>query len=129
VDRHAVARSIERGPIDPRAGDARAQAWAAFDRIARDLIRANLSVESAFEEGRLETALAATLPVPCHVGDALSVLEASTSEEKTTDAAALTCVGEAQLTSDQWGFLTLCGDGDLVGTLRAYPEALLRAAE
>jgi hypothetical protein len=42
------------------------------------------------------------------------VLEASTSEEETTDAVALTCVGEAQLTSDQWGFLTLCGDGDLV---------------
>jgi hypothetical protein len=126
LERHAVARFLERGPLDPRKVTTDAALLDAFDAVAAELIRANLMVEAAFNDGRLDRDLAATFPVVCPVGGGLWVLEASASDEGSCNAVAITYVGAQQLTGDQHGFITMCGDGDLAGALAAYPEALRR---
>jgi hypothetical protein len=126
VERHAVTRFLERGPLDPRRKTTDAMLRAAFDAISVALIRANLVVEAAYAEQRLDRELAATFPVACPVGGGLWVLESSASDEDSCDAVAVTYIGAAQLTGDQHAFITMCGDGDLASALAAYPEALRR---
>ena len=38
----------------------------------------------------------------------------------------MTYIGAAQLTPEQHGFITVCGDGDFAAALSAYPEARRR---
>jgi hypothetical protein len=124
LEAHALARFIERRPLDPRQlAEAELVAW--LDREHPAIRRATVLVERAVDLGYLDPELAATFPVPCSAGG-LWVVEPSTSGEDRCDATVVTYLGASCLSPEQNSFVTACGDGDLVGSLLAYPDALRR---
>ena len=124
LEAHALARFIERRPLDPRQlAEAELVAW--LDQAHPSIRRATALVEAAVDLGCLDPELAATFPVPCPAGG-LWVVEPSTSGEDRCDATVVTYLGASCLSPDQNSFVTACGDGDLVESLLAYPDALRR---
>jgi hypothetical protein len=124
-DAHAIARLVERGPFDPRSVSD-AALLAAFRKAQPAILSALVLVEAAVRDGRLDEDLATDFPVPCPATGGLWVVECSTSGGAEHDATVVTYLGPSMLTSAQHSFATACGDGDLIGALLAYPDALRR---
>jgi hypothetical protein len=124
-DRHAISRRIERSAIHPgRVSDD--QLCGILARAHRG-IRGSLSqVERATLSGRLAEELAATFAAPCGGTGGLWIVERSDAGTGSWDATVVTYLGADQLDGDQNAFVTACGDGDFIGALRDYPEAIRR---
>ena len=124
-DRHAIARRIERSAIHPgKVSD---------DQLCRSLARAHCGIRGSLAQvehatgcGRLEAELAASFPVPCAATGGLWIVERSDNGAASQDATVVTYLGACQLDGDQNAFVTACGDGDFIGALRDYPEAIRR---
>jgi hypothetical protein len=122
---HAIARLIERAAFDPRA--------LKDEELAATLARAHASilgsltlVEAALRDNRLDPDLAASFPTPSAATDGLWVVEPCTSGEDSCDGTVVTYLGASSLSPEQHCFATACEDGDFIGALRAYPDALRR---
>ena len=127
LEAHAIARFIERGPLDPRKIGDGTCLLGMLDAAYPALSASMQQVESAVAWGRLEIALASAVPVPCPVSGGIWVLESTTSgEEDRCEATAVTYVGPEMLAPGQHAFVTACADGDFIAALNAYPEALRR---